>query len=454
MKKNNRQTTATVRPEDFVASIGFDHRLAVYDLTASLAHVEMLGRQRIISGRDRGRLVRGLAALLGRVKRGVRLPAAEDIHYAIEKALFKAAGPAAGRMHTARSRNDQTVTAFRLYVRDQIDVLSGSLEDLSAAFVQLAEKNRRAVMPGYTHLQPGQPILAAHHFLAYAWMFQRDRERLADVRRRTNVLPLGAAALAGTTFPIDREWVARRLGFSGVIENSIDAVSDRDFLAEFLAALSLVMAHLSRFCEELMIWSNPCFAFVTVADPFVTGSSIMPQKRNPDMAELVRGKTGRVYGSLTAVLTLLKAQPLAYNRDLQEDKPPVFDAVDAVKASLDVTAPMVRSLRINADKMRAACRLGYILATDLADALVRRGMPFRQAHGVVAAAVNYAQERDLPLEDIPLPVLRKFSPLFGTWVHEVLSVDGAVAARKSRGGTAPAEVSRQIQRLRRLLRKK
>jgi argininosuccinate lyase len=283
-------------------------------------------------------------------------------------------------------------------------------------------------------------------------MFQRDRERLFDVRARTNRSPLGAAALAGTSFPIDRAWVARRLGFDGVVENSVDAVSDRDFLAEFLSAASLVMVHLSRLGEELILWTNPSFGFATLAAPFVTGSSIMPQKRNPDMAELIRGKAGRVFGSLTALLTLLKAQPLAYNRDLQEDKPPVFDAVETVEACLDVTIPMVRTMTLNPEKMRDACRLGYLLATDVADALVRRGLPFRQAHGVVAGVVADAQQRGLFLEDIPLDVWKSHSPLFGDWVRDVLSADKAVAARSSLGGTAPAQVRRQIQILRQRIR--
>jgi argininosuccinate lyase len=441
-----------VTPQQFVASIGFDRRLAPYDLEASIAHVEMLARRRIVAPKEGKRLAAGLRRILARVKAGGRLLPAEDVHYALEKTLFRAVGPLAGKMHTARSRNDQTVTALRLYLREQIDVLSEGLRDLAAAFLLQAEANASAVMPGYTHLQPGQPVLLAHHLLAYAWMFQRDRERLAGVRRRTNVLPLGAAALAGTAFPIDRAWVAKRLGFDGVIENSIDAVSDRDFLVDFLSAASLAMAHLSRFCEEVVVWSNPSFGFVTVADDFATGSSIMPQKRNPDVAEIVRGKAGRVFGSLAALLALLKSQPLAYNRDLQEDKPPVFDAVDTLKACLDVTAPMVRSLAFRSDKMRDACGLGYLLATDMADALARRGLPFRQAHGVTAAVVKYAQDHGLPLEDVPLTVLKTYSPLFGPWIHQVLSVDKAVAARASRGGTAPSSVRRQLAGLKRLLR--
>lgn len=439
-------------PEEFVASIAFDGRLAGHDLAASIAHVEMLGRQKILTGAEAAKIVAGLRRLSARVEKGGRLLDAEDVHYAIEKSLYKEIGPLAGKMHTARSRNDQTVTALRLYLRDTVDGVSAQLADLAAAFVDQAEKNLATVMPGYTHLQPGQPVLAAHPFLAHAWMLARDRERLADVRRRINRLPLGAAALAGTPFPIDRLWVARRLGFDGVVENAMDAVSDRDFVVELLAALALVMTHLSRWAEELIVWTNPSFGFVTLADPFVTGSSIMPQKRNPDMAELIRGKTGRVYGALTALLTLMKGTPLAYNRDFQEDKPALFDAIDTVRAVLDVTIPMTRTMVVHAERTREACRLGHLLATDVADALARRGLPFREAHGIVARIVRYAGEHRLGLEDVPLSVWRDLTPLAGPWIKDVLSVDRAVAARRSRGGTAPAEARRQIGLLRRLLR--
>lgn len=439
-----------VSPSDFVASFGFDHRLAPHDLVASMAHVEMLGRQRVLSRSEAAKIVAGLKKLLARVNAGGRLLKTEDVHFSIEKSLYAVIGPLAGKMHTARSRNDQTVTALRMYLRERVDGLRERLRTLELAFVGQAEKNLSTIMPGYTHLQPGQPISAAQHLLAYAWMFRRDRERLADVRRRVNRLPLGAAALAGTTFPIDRAWVARKLDFDGVMENSIDAVSDRDFLVEFLAAGALIMTHLSRWAEELIVWSNPSFGFVTLADPFITGSSIMPQKRNPDMAELLRGKTGRVLGSLTALLTLIKGTPLAYNRDLQEDKPPVFDAVDTLEACLDVSIPMAQTLKLHPDRTKAACRLGFLLATDVADALARRGLPFREAHALVGRVVTDCLKTNRTLEDLTLDDWKKFSPLFGTWVTGVLSVEDAVAARRSSGGTAPGEVRRQIA----LLRKK
>ncbi len=441
-----------VPPAEFVASIDFDGRLAPYDLAASIAHVDMLARQKILSRTEGDRIVGGLKRLAARLERGGRLLDAEDVHFAIEKSLYKEIGPVAGKMHTARSRNDQTVTAFRLYLRDHIDGIDQRLAALVDAFLRQAEANadgaNAPIMPGYTHLQPGQPILVAHHLLAYGWMFQRDRERLADVRRRVNQLPLGAAALAGTTFPIDRSWVAKKLGFDGIIENSMDAVSDRDFLVEFLAAASLVMTHLSRLAEELILWTNPSFGFVHLADEFTTGSSIMPQKRNPDMAELLRGKTGRVFGDLTALLTILKGTPLAYNRDFQEDKPPVFDAVETVEACLDVTAPMVRTLKVNREKMLDACRLGFLLATDVADAFARRGVPFREAHGLVAKAVHYAVEREISLEQVPLAFWRNLSSQAGPWILETLSLEKAVAARRSLGGTAPSEVRRQLKALR------
>lgn len=414
-----------------------------------MAHVEMLARQKILSRADATKMLKGLKRLLGQVERGEELLAAEDVHFAIEKSLYKEVGSVAGKMHTARSRNDQTVTALRLYLRDQIDGIDQRLAALVGTFLKQAEANATAVMPGYTHLQPGQPLLVAHHLLSYGWMFQRDRERLSDVRRRVNQLPLGAAALAGTTFPIDRRWVGRALGFEGVIENSMDAVSDRDFLVEFLAAASLIMTHLSRLAEELILWTNPSFGFVHLADEFTTGSSIMPQKRNPDMAELLRGKTGRVFGDLMALLTIMKGTPLTYNRDFQEDKPPVFDAVETVQACLDVTVPMIQTMKVNGKKTREACRLGFLLATDVADEFARRGVPFREAHGLVAKAVHYAVERGGALEDVPLSYWRHLSPLAGPWILESLSLDKAVSARRSWGGTAPTEVRRQAAALRR-----
>ncbi len=441
----------TISPETFVSSFYFDGRLAPYDLEASIAHAEMLGRRRIIPPAEARRIAAGLKRLQARLERGGRLEKAEDVHFAIEKTLYKEIGAVAGKLHTARSRNDQTVTALRLYLRDHIDGLNRRLKELAVAFLEQAGKNVTTVMPGYTHLQPGQPVLAAHHLLAHAWAFERDRDRLRDARRRVNQLPLGAAALAGTTFPIDRKGVATRLGFEGVLENSMDAVSDRDFLVEFLSAGALVMTHLSRFAEDVIIWSNPSFGFVRLADDFTTGSSIMPQKRNPDMAELLRGKAGRVYGALTALLTILKGTPLAYNRDFQEDKPPVFDAVDTLEAGLDVAIPMVRTMKIDAARTRDACRLGFLLATDAADALARRGMPFREAHGAVAQAVRYASARGLALEDVPLSVWKSLAPLAGPWIRDALSLDKAVAARASFGGTAPAEVRRQMAALQKRL---
>lgn len=436
----------------FIASIEFDHRLAPFDLEASAAHVEMLGRRRIISRADSARLRGGLKKLSALVAKGRRLPPGEDIHVAIEQALHASLGPVAGKAHTARSRNDQVVTAFRLYLRRHADVVREKLRALARAFISQAEKNLGAVMPGFTHLQPGQPILVSHHLLAYGWMVERDLQRLKDLRVRLNRLPLGAAALAGTSFPIDREWVARRLGFEGVIENSIDAVSDRDFAIEFLSFASIAMMHLSRLAEELVLWSNPAWGFVTLQDEFVSGSSIMPQKRNPDVAELIRGKCGRVYGDLVALLTLLKAQPLAYNRDLQEDKPPVFDAVELLEDALDVAAPMVAGMAIHRENTLRACGQGDLLATDVADALVRRGLPFREAHEAVASVARYARNQGIPLAEVPLAVWQGASPLLGGWVRGVLSVEASVASRRSQGGTAPDAVRRQMALLKRALK--
>jgi len=449
MKKIDK---SPITPKQFVASLDFDFRLAPYDLTASMVHVQMLARQKIISKSDGVKLVKGLKALKAKVDRGVFLGPGEDIHFAIEGALFKKCGPVAGRMHTARSRNDQVVTALRLYMRDHLGALKVKILTLSKIFVAKAAQNKSAIMPGFTHLQPGQPIVVAHHLLTYGWMLLRDWERIDQTLTRTNVLPLGAAAMAGTSFNIDRFWVAKKLGFKGIIENSIDAVSDRDFLVDFLASASLIMVHLSRFCEELIIWSNPAFGFVTLSDPFVTGSSIMPQKRNPDMAELIRGKTGHVVGHLVSMLTMLKAQPLAYNRDLQEDKPPVFATMDTLESSLDVMIPMVKTMKIHGDVTQEICRMGHLLATDVADALVRRGMPFRKAHGLVGLVVRYAQKQRLTLENVPLDVWRTHSALFGSWIHDILSLTRAVDSRKSRGGTSKGSVDIQLKKIQRILK--
>jgi argininosuccinate lyase len=440
------------KPQDFISSISFDMRLAGYDILGSIAHVKMLAKKRIIKPSEKARILRGLESILSDLRKGRSIPAAEDVHYAVEKELIKRIGPVGGKMHTARSRNDQVALDLRLYVRDEIIEVYALIRDIQRALVNLADKNIDAVMPGYTHLQPAQPVLFAQHMLAYAWMFDRDAGRLSDCLKRTNKLPLGSAALAGTSFPIDRKFVAAQLGFSGVTENSMDSVSDRDFAVEFLAALSLIAMHLSRLAEELVIWSSEEFGFIRIADEFTSGSSIMPQKRNPDVAELVRGKTGKAYGSLVALLTLMKGLPLAYNRDMQEDKPPVFDSVDSVKASLEVVLPMLETLKIKREKMARAASRGFLEATELADYLSRKGVPFREAHGIVSGIVKYCLAKDKKLAELEPYELSKFSKLFGRDVNKLLLLPNIVNAKSSEGGTSPASVRKQLARLRVILK--
>jgi len=438
--------------EKYIVSYSFDFRLAEYDLKASIAHASMLAAKRIISKQEGKRIIAGLNSILKDLSNGKKLPYAEDVHYAIEKALYKKIGRVAGKLHTARSRNDQVVTATRLYLKDHADIIIEGIKGFQKQIVKFAEKNLGAIMPGYTHLQPGQPVLFSHHMLAYAWKLQRDKERIVDAQKRLSISPLGAAALAGTSFPIDRVMTAAKLGFSGVMENSIDAVSDRDFIVEFLAAASIMMAHISRLSEEFVIWANPSFGFVNLGKGFSSGSSIMPQKQNPDSLEILRAKCGRVYGNLLSVLTMLKSQPLAYNRDLQEDKPPLFDTVEIVEASLAHLSLLVKTIKINKEKMFYACSMGYMLATDVADALVQRGMPFREAHGIVKKVVAYAANNNLTLATLPIGTWKKFSPVFGHWIYSALSVKKSVKMRNSRGGTSPKSVKQQVRYLKRLIK--
>ncbi len=433
----------TERMQRFNASIGFDRRLADVDIQGSLAHARMLGAVGVLSADDVAAIERGMATIRDEIAAGTFAfdVALEDVHFALEKRLTALVGDAGKRLHTARSRNDQVATDTRLWLRGAIDSLAARLTALRRAFATQALAHANVIMPGYTHLQVAQPVTFGHHLLAYEAMFARDAERLADCRKRVNVLPLGAAALAGTTFPIDRERVARELGFDAVAGNSLDAVSDRDFALEFVAVASLVMVHLSRFAEELILWSTSRFAFVTIADRFCTGSSIMPQKKNPDVAELVRGKAARVAGHVTALTMLMKGQPLAYNKDNQEDKEPLFDTVDTLDDCLAIVADLVGTgLAPNADAMRAAAREGYATATDLADYLVRRGLPFRDAHEAVARAVRAAEQRRVDLADLTLAELQAFAPAIGPDVHAVLTLEGSVAARDGIGGTAPSRV--------------
>jgi argininosuccinate lyase len=437
----------------FNASVDFDQRLAEYDIQGSLAHARMLSRVGVLSATDLTAIELGMAQILEEVRNGTFAWSIEreDVHFNIEHRLTEIAGDAGKRLHTARSRNDQIATDIRLWLRAEIDALVASLKVVRERLLDRAERHADTLMPGFTHLQVAQPVTFGHHLMAYYEMFSRDAARLADCRGRVNRLPLGASALAGTSYPIDRESVARELGFDGVCENSLDAVSDRDFAVEFLATAALAMTHVSRLAEELVLWMNPRFGFVTIADRFCTGSSIMPQKKNPDVAELMRGKAGRVFGSLVTLLTILKGQPLAYNKDNQEDKEPLFDAVDTLRDVLAILAEMLPAIEPRPDRMRDALREGFATATDLADYLVRKGMAFRDAHEVVARAVREAETAGKDLAELPLERLCSFSPLIAEDVRVVLTPEGSVAARKHVGGTAPEAVRAAIARARKAL---
>jgi argininosuccinate lyase len=439
--------------EEYTASIPYDWRLYPYDIAGSIAHAAMLGRTGIIPDREARRIIKGLKEILQEIADGrFRFSMAlEDIHMNIEQRLIRKVGPVGGKLHTARSRNDQVVLDIRMYLRDEVLRLRQLLRDLQLTVVDLADREQDTVLPGYTHLQRAQPVLFGHHLLAYYEMFERDRSRLADCYRRLNVLPLGSGALAGTVLPIDRKFVAKLLGFAAVSENSMDAVSDRDFAIEFVSACCQIMMHISRLAEELVLWSSAEFGFITIADSFTTGSSIMPQKKNPDVAELARGKSGRVFGSLTALLTLMKGLPLAYNRDMQEDKEPLFDVADTVNQTLAVMNAMLRSVTVHRDAMRHAAEDGFITATDLADYLVRKRMPFRQAHEVVGRAVLRALELRCGLKDLPIAEYRKLSPLIRSDVYKALTVQASVGRRTSSGGTAPANVRKRLAALKKLL---
>jgi argininosuccinate lyase len=434
----------------FTASVSFDHRLALHDIAGSLAHARMLAGSGIINRRDLAAIESGLAKVRAEIGAGKLAWSVEneDVHTSVERRLTEIAGSAGKRLHTGRSRNDQVATDVRLWLRDEIDAIAKKLSALEDALLSQAARHASLVMPGFTHLQVAQPVTFGHHLLAYVAMFERDRARLADCRKRVNVLPLGAAALAGTTFPIDRARVARELGFDGVADNSLDAVSDRDFAIEFAACAAIAMMHLSRFAEELILWASARYGFVKIPDRFCTGSSIMPQKRNPDVPELVRGKSGRVFGHLVALLVLMKGQPLAYNKDNQEDKEPLFDTVDTLKDSLDAFTGLVAGLQPRPKAMRAAALEGHATATDLADYLVRKGVPFRDAHETVARAVRAAEVAGCDLSELPLKTLKRFSFAIGADVFKSLTLEGSVAGRNHIGGTAPAQVKAAVKRAR------
>ncbi len=432
----------------YTGSIDFDKRLAKWDIQGSLAHAEMLKQAGVLSANDVADIQQGMAEILadienGRIEWSLDL---EDVHMNIEKRLTDKIGDAGKRLHTGRSRNDQVATDIRLWLRDEISQIRLLIQSLQLALVELAESNAEVVMPGFTHLQVAQPVSFGHHMLAYVEMLGRDDERMADCRKRVNRMPLGAAALAGTTYPIRREVTAELLGFEQICQNSLDAVSDRDFAIEFTAAASLLMVHLSRLSEELILWMSPRFGFIDIADRFCTGSSIMPQKKNPDVPELVRGKSGRVIGHLTGLIMLMKSQPLAYNKDNQEDKEPLFDTVDTLIDTLRIYTDMMRGVRVKPENMRAAVMQGFATATDLADYLVKKGMPFRDSHEVVAKAVRHADDQGVDLSDLPLAVLQGFSDLVEEDVYLVLTPEGSLNARNHLGGTAPEQVLLQAAR--------
>ena len=432
----------------YTASVGFDQRLWRADIAGSLAHARMLAAQQIISAQDLADIERGLKQIGEEVESGQfdwKLEL-EDVHLNIEARLTQLVGDAGKRLHTGRSRNDQVATDIRLWLRDEIDAVGQGLTLLQKALLGVATLHTDTVMPGFTHLQVAQPVSFAHHLLAYVEMFARDAERLADVRKRTNRLPLGAAALAGTSYPLDREAVARELGFDGVCENSLDAVSDRDFAIEFAAFASITMVHVSRLAEEIVLWMSQNFGFIDLADRYCTGSSIMPQKRNPDVAELARGKSARVIGHLMGLLTLMKGQPLTYNKDNQEDKEPLFDTVDTLAATLRIVAEMVGGMKVKPEAMRAAALKGYATATDLADYLAKKGVPFRDAHEVVAHAVKLALQRGVDLAQLPAAELRALHPAIGGDAGAALTLESSLQSRATRGGTAPARVLEQIAR--------
>ncbi|MEW8692824.1 MAG: argininosuccinate lyase [Candidatus Thiodiazotropha endolucinida] len=444
----NEPTDAFV--EAFTASVSFDQRLYQYDIQGSIAHATMLARQGILSDSECDAIVHGLKQIRKHIEQGdfTWSISLEDVHMNVESALTEAIGDAGKKLHTGRSRNDQVATDIRLWLRDEIEQIRDAILRLQTALLDKAELEADTILPGFTHLQTAQPVSFGHHMMAWFEMLERDRERLADCNRRLNVMPLGAAALAGTTYPIDRHMTAELLGFSRPAENSLDAVSDRDFAIEFSAAASILMMHLSRFSEELIIWSSAQFGFIELSDSFCTGSSIMPQKKNPDVPELIRGKSGRIFGHLIALLTLMKSQPLAYNKDNQEDKEPLFDSVDNLKGSLKVFADMVPAINCRKEAMRQATMQGFATATDLADYLVRKGIPFRDAHEVVGRAVAFGVAEGRDLSQMKLEELQRFSSEIEADVFDILTLEGSLAARDHIGGTAPNQVRRAIARAR------
>lgn len=442
------KTTQSV--EEFTSSISFDYQLFHYDIEGSIAHCKMLEKQQIIPSDEAEKIIQALMEIEKEIEQGdfTFSEALEDIHTHIENRLLEKVGPIGGKLHTARSRNDQIALDLRLFLRSEIDSISKLIKEFLDSLLTVAEKNLHVLMPGFTHLRHAQPVLLSHHLLAYSQMLLRDLERLAENRNRVNVLPLGSGALAGTSFPIDQNYLAELLNFPKISENSMDAVSDRDFVLEFLSSAAIVMMHLSRLCEDLILWSSPEFDFLELPDSYCTGSSIMPQKKNPDVLELIRGKTGRVYGNLFSLLTTMKALPLSYNRDLQEDKEPLFDSVITLKSSLKILGELLPKLKFKIEKMRKAAGKDFSLATDLADYLVRKGLPFRKAHETIGILIKYCLEKDKDFQELSLNEYREFSSLFQEDVFEVISLENSVNSRTSRGGTARKEVERVIKVIR------
>jgi argininosuccinate lyase len=436
--------------ESFTESVSFDQRLALYDIMGSLAHVQMLAHVQVLTEAECEQISEGLEAIRKDIEAGrfQWQSALEDVHMNIESALVQGIGEVGKKLHTGRSRNDQVATDLRLYLREIVDGISAQLVKLMTVLTDTAAQEAETIMPGFTHLQSAQPVTFGHHMLAWYEMLKRDQQRMVDCRSRINVMPLGSAALAGTSFPVDREFTANILGFDTISSNSLDAVSDRDFVIEFSAAASLIMMHLSRFSEELVLWMSPQFGFIDLGDAYCTGSSIMPQKKNPDIPELVRGKTGRVYGDLMALLTLMKGQPLAYNRDNQEDKEALFDVIDTVQACLHAYAGLLPTLVVNSEAMLDAAERGYATATDLADYLVQKGIPFRDAHAVVGKTVQFAIQTERKLSDLSMVELQQFSDKINEDIYQYLELSGSVAARDHTGGTAPNQVKQAVQQAR------
>ncbi|MGI6113702.1 MAG: argininosuccinate lyase [Mahellales bacterium] len=436
------------RVDDFHSSIAFDARLYRQDIKGSIAHAKMLAARGIISGEEGDAIVKGLEAILQDIDEGKIefSKEAEDIHMNIESLLIERIGDIGKKLHTGRSRNDQVALDLRMYLKDEIDEISSLIIALQRVLLDMAKEHQDTIMPGYTHMQPAQPITLAHHLMAYFHMFKRDWQRLRDCRKRTDIMPLGSGALAGTTYPLDRDYVADMLGFSGITENSLDGVSDRDFALEFLSCCSILMMHLSRFCEEIVLWASKEFDFIELDDGFSTGSSIMPQKKNPDVAELIRGKTGRVYGDLISLLTVMKSLPLAYNKDMQEDKEPVFDAVDTVKKSLEVFTSMVKTTKFKKKNMRSACLKGFLNATDAADYLVKKGVPFRQAHEIIGRLVLYCIRNNKDLGQLSLDEYESLSPVFEKDIYDHIDIKTCVYQRKIEGGPSPQAVALAIKK--------